>query len=99
EIGREGREGKRVGTLFVVGDTRKVMLQSHSIGFDPVKGYSKKDRNLRDGRVRESIKEIAQMDGAFVVCPDGTVEAACRMLQTSQADITLSKGLGTRHWA
>ena len=25
EIGREGREGKPVGTIFVVGDTRKVM--------------------------------------------------------------------------
>ena len=99
EIGREGREGKRVGTLLVVGDTRKVMQKSHSIGFDPVKGYSKKERNLRDGRVRESLKEIAQMDGAFVVASDGTIEAACRMLETGQVDITLSKGLGTRHWA
>jgi len=99
DIGREGRESKRVGTLFVVGDTRKVMQKSHPIGFDPVKGYSKKERNLRDGRVRESIKEIAQMDGAFVVSSDGTVEAACRMLETMNAEITLSKGLGTRHWA
>lgn len=99
EIGREGREGKRVGTLFVVGDTRKVLQKSHSIGFDPVKGYSKKERNLRDGRVRESLKEIAQMDGAFIVSSDGTIEAACRMLETTQVDITLSKGLGTRHWA
>ena len=99
DIGREGRESKRVGTLFVVGDTRKVMQKSHPIGFDPVKGYSKKERNLRDGRVRESIKEIAQMDGAFVVSSDGTVEASCRMLETMNAEITLSKGLGTRHWA
>jgi diadenylate cyclase len=99
EIGREGRESKRVGTLFVVGDTRKVMQKSHAIGFDPVKGYSKKERNLRDGRVRESLKEIAQMDGAFVVSSDGTIEASCRMVETVQVDITLSKGLGTRHWA
>src|SRR5215472_10050289 len=28
EIGREGREGKPVGTLFVVGDTRKVMTMA-----------------------------------------------------------------------
>ena len=99
EIGREGREGKRVGTLLVVGDTRKVLQKSHSIGFDPVRGYSKKERNLRDGRVRESLKEIAQMDGAFIVSSDGTIEGACRMLETTQVDITLSKGLGTRHWA
>ena len=66
EIGREGREGKPVGTLFVVGDTRKVLTMSHPTGFDPVRGYNRKERNLSDRRVREGIKEIAQMDGAFV---------------------------------
>lgn len=99
EIGREGREGKPVGTLFVVGDTRKVMASSHPAGFDPVRGYARKDRSLDDPRVREGIKEIAQMDGAFVVSPDGIVEAACRYIDASAANITLSKGLGARHWA
>ena len=99
EIGREGREGKPVGTLFVVGDSRKVMACSRPAGFDPVKGYSRKERNLNDPRVREGIKEIAQMDGAIIVSPDGTVEATCRYLDCSAADVTLSKGLGARHWA
>jgi len=99
EIGREGREGKPVGTLFVVGDARKVLTSSHSAGFDPVRGYNRRDRNLADSRVREGIKEIAQMDGAIVVSADGTVEAACRYLDCSAADVTLSKGLGARHWA
>jgi DNA integrity scanning protein DisA with diadenylate cyclase activity len=99
EIGREGREGKPVGTLFVVGDTRKVLASSHPTGFDPVKGYSRKERNLADHRVREGIKEIAQMDGAFVISADGIVEAAARYIDASAAHITLSKGLGARHWA
>ena len=99
EIGREGREGNPVGTMFVVGDTRSVLACSQAIVFDPVKGYQRKDRNLRDGRVREGIKEIAQLDGAFVVAPDGTVEAACQLIDVQAANITLSKGLGTRHWA
>lgn len=99
EIGREGREGKPIGTLFVVGDTRKVMASSHPVGFDPVRGYNRKDRNLVDPRVREGIKEIAQLDGAIVVSADGVVEAACRYLDSSAADVTLSKGLGARHWA
>ena len=99
EIGRDGREGKPVGTLFVVGDSRKVMASSRPAGFDPVKGYSRKDRNLDDPRVREGIKEIAQMDGAIIVSADGTVEATCRYLDCSAADVTLSKGLGARHWA
>ncbi len=99
EIGREGREGKPVGTLLVVGDSRKVMACSRPTGFDPVKGYNRKERNLDDPRVREGIKEIAQMDGAFIVSADNVVESACRYLDCSAADVTLSKGLGARHWA
>ena len=99
EIGREGREGKPVGTMFVVGDTRKVLSRSHPQGFDPVRGYSRKERNLHDPRVREGIKEIAQMDGAIIVSADGTVECACRYVDSSAEPITLSKGLGARHWA
>ncbi len=99
EIGREGREGKPVGTLLVVGDSRKVMACSRPVGFDPVKGYSRKERNLDDPRIREGIKEIAQMDGAFIISADNVVEAACRYLDCSAADVTLSKGLGARHWA
>ena len=99
EIGREGREGKAVGTLIVVGDVRNVMVRSHTLGFDPFKGYRRRERNLRDARVREAIKEIAQMDGAFVVARDGTVEAGCRILDAPNAGLVLPKGLGTRHWA
>jgi len=99
EIGREGREGKTVGTMFVVGDTRKVLAHSKPAGFDPVRGYNRKERNLFEARVREGIKEIAQMDGAIIVSPDGTVDAACRYVDSSAATITLSKGLGARHWA
>lgn len=98
EIGREGREGKPVGTLLVVGDTRRVMTLSRVIGFDPVRGYSKKERNLRDKRVRESMKEIAKLDGAIIVNKDGTVEAAARFIAVEAEGITLSKGLGSRHW-
>jgi len=99
EIGREGREGKPVGTLFVVGDSRKVIQSSHSAGFDPVRGYSRAERRLTDGRVREGIKEIAQLDGAFVVNADGTVEAAARYIDASAENVSVAKGLGARHWA
>lgn len=99
EIGREGREGKAVGTMFVVGDTRRVLPQCHPAGFDPVKGYSRKERYLFDPRVKEGIKEIAMMDGAFIVSPDGTVEKACQLVDASPTGISLSKGLGARHWA
>lgn len=99
DIGREGREGKPVGTIFVVGDTRKVQQFIHPAGFDPVKGYSRKERNLREARVREAVKEIAPLDGAFVVSADGIVEKACQLIDAAHASLTLSKGLGSRHWA
>lgn len=99
DIGREGREGKPVGTLFVVGDHRKVLKHCHPLGFDPVRGYSVEERRLEDSKVRESVKEIAQLDGAFVVSSDGTIVSACQYISAPAAEITLSKGLGARHWA
>lgn len=99
DIGRSGREGKPVGTLFVVGDAKRVLAESRPAGFDPVRGYSRAERNLMDPRVREGIKEIAQLDGAIIVEADGTVAASCRILDSSASNITLSKGLGSRHWA
>ncbi len=99
EIGRDGREGKPVGTMFVIGDSKKVLEQSTSAGFDPVRGYGREERDITDAKVREGIKEIAQLDGAFIISSKGIVEAACRTLASTAKNITLSKGLGSRHWA
>jgi DNA integrity scanning protein DisA with diadenylate cyclase activity len=75
------------------------MDRTRAIGFDPFKGYPRKDRNLRDSKVREAIKEIAQLDGAIIVSRDGTVEAGCRLIDAPVQGLSLPKGLGTRHWA
>jgi diadenylate cyclase len=100
DIGREGREGKPVGTLLVVGDHRKVLSFCRPMGFDPVRGYSRAERNLADAKVREGVKEIAQIDGAFIVSSDATVVAAGQHLAAPRdADLALPKGFGSRHWA
>ena len=99
EIGREGREGKAVGTMFVIGDTRKVLSHCQPAGYDPVKGYSRAERDLHDPRVREAVKEVAVLDGAFIVSSDATVEKAAQLVDAPYANLTLSKGLGARHWA
>jgi DNA integrity scanning protein DisA with diadenylate cyclase activity len=99
EIGREGREGKPVGTMFVVGDTDKVLTMSRPLNFNSFRGYSRKERDIRDRRVREQIKDIAQLEGAILIRRDGVAEAACMYIDVLAEGITLSPGLGTRHWS
>jgi diadenylate cyclase len=98
EIGREGREGKPVGTMMVVGDTKKVLSMSRSLNFNPFRGYAPEERDIRDRKVREQIKDIAQLEGALIIRRDGVAEAACMYIDCPAEGITLSKGLGTRHW-
>lgn len=99
EIGQEGREGKPVGTLFVVGDTKKVLSMCRPLNFNPFRGYPPAERDIRDRKVREQLKDIAQLEGAFIIRRDGIVEAGCMYINAPAEGITLSKGLGTRHWA
>ena len=99
EIGREGREGKMVGTILCVGDHRRVVDLSHESVHDPFKGYTQKEKMIRSARVRESMKELAQIDGAFIISAEGVVIAAGRILNAAVEDLMLSKGLGARHWA
>ncbi len=99
QIGREGREGKPVGAMFVVGDTRRVLEHCNDGGADPFRGYNKKHRYLLDPKVQEDAKEIAQLDGAFVINADGYIERSRQMLEVSHESLTMNKGLGSRHWA
>jgi DNA integrity scanning protein DisA with diadenylate cyclase activity len=99
QIGSEGREGKPVGTLIIVGDTKRVLSMSRPQNFNPFRGYSEPERDIRDRRVREQIKEIAQLDGALIIRRDGVAVAACMYIDAPAEGITLSKGLGARHWA
>jgi diadenylate cyclase len=99
EIGREGREGRPVGTMFVVGDTRKVLTMSRPMNFNPFRGYSAAERDIRDKAVREQIKDIAQLEGAILIRRDGVAVAAAMRIEAPDKGITLSMGLGTRHAA
>ena len=99
EIAREGREGKRVGTLFIVGHPDRVLASSRLLILDPLAGHSPQLTHVTDPRLRGTVKELAQLDGAFVIAEDGTVLSAGRYLDVSTADIEIPLGLGTRHLA
>ncbi len=99
DIGALGREGKAVGTTFVIGDTDHVIRHSHQAVFNPFKGYQKKERLINQTEVVESIKELAKLDGAFVISEDGVVMAAGRHLDARSILTKQLRGLGSRHRA
>ena len=99
EIAREGREGRRIGTLFTFGDAEAVLARSRPLILDPLAGHPQRSRNIRDLNLRGTVKELAQLDGAFVVSNAGFVVSACRYLDAMASDVILPFGLGSRHVA
>jgi diadenylate cyclase len=99
EIAREGREGRRIGTLFTIGEAEAVLASSRALILDPLAGHAPTATHISDPNLRGTVKELAQLDGAFVIAEDGTVRAACRYLDASVADVELPLGLGSRHLA
>jgi diadenylate cyclase len=99
EIAREGREGKRVGTLFMLGDENAVLARSRSLILDPLLGHPESARQITNLNLRGTIKELAQLDGGFVVSHAGTVLSACRYLDAIASEVEVPLGLGSRHIA
>jgi diadenylate cyclase len=99
EIAREGREGRRIGTLFTLGRTDAVMMHSRALILDPLGAHAPHATSIFDANLRGTVKELAQLDGAFVVAEDGTVRSACRYLDAAVKDIEVPLGLGSRHLA
>ncbi len=99
EIAREGREGRKIGTLFVVGDSEAVLQSSRPMILDPLLGHPDERKHIDDPDVRETLKELAQLDGAFVVSDEGVVLSAARYLDTVSDNLSLPLGLGSRHMA
>jgi diadenylate cyclase len=99
EIAREGREGKRVGTLFTLGDEKAVLARSRPLILDPLQGHPEASRHVTNLNLRGTIKELAQLDGAFVVSHEGIFLSACRYLDAVAAPVHVPLGLGSRHIA
>src|ERR1700681_2103180 len=99
EIAREGREGRRIGTLFTLGDENAVLARSRPLILDPLLGHPESSRHVTNLNLRGTVKELAQLDGGFVVSRDGIVLSACRYLDAVAAQVDVPLGLGSRHIA
>ena len=99
ELAVEGREGRPVGCLFVVGDSEKVEQTTKPLVLNPFFGYKEEDRNILNPFMDETIKEFSSIDGAFVIRGDGVVESAGTLIQATDYTHALPSGLGSRHAA
>ncbi|HEV3407941.1 MAG TPA: diadenylate cyclase, partial [Gaiellaceae bacterium] len=71
---------------------------SRPLLLDPLYGHPRDVLHIALPEFRETVKELAQLDGAFVVHGDGTFAAAARYVEVASAT-QLTPGLGTRHAA
>jgi transitional endoplasmic reticulum ATPase len=97
EISNEGREGKPIGTAFIIGDSKTVLAKSKQLVLNPFEGHPYEKRLITNPEIQENIKEFAQLDGAFVIADDGYIECAGRYLTADASGINLPEGFGTRH--
>jgi diadenylate cyclase len=99
ELAREGREGRKIGTLFVVGDSGEVIKRSKPLILDPLHGHPDESKQIENPDTRETIKELAQLDGAFLISNAGVVLSAARYIDAASDSLDLPLGLGSRHMA
>ena len=99
ELAQEGREGRPIGTIFVLGDHEKVLQFSRQAVLNPFAGYPEDDLSILDQVMKETVREFSSLDGAFIIRGDGVLLAAGRHIQASSASLELPQGMGARHHA
>ena len=99
ELALEGREGRHIGTAFVIGDAENVLHASHQLLLNPFKGHDQHDLIITDHGNWETFKEFAQLDGAFVISGEGVACASGRYLDVDARSVRIQQGLGGRHAA
>jgi DNA integrity scanning protein DisA with diadenylate cyclase activity len=95
----EGREGRPTGALFVVGAITEVENFTSQMIINPFRGYAESERNILDPHLEETIKELAAIDGAFIIREDGVVLSAGTYVRATIPGEKLPRGLGARHEA
>lgn len=97
ELAAQGRENRKVGTIFVLGDDEKVMQLSQQMIMNPFRGYSEEQLNILNPEIEETIKELSAIDGAFIIKENGVLVTAGRHLNAALDSRDFPAGLGSRH--
>jgi DNA integrity scanning protein DisA with diadenylate cyclase activity/mannitol/fructose-specific phosphotransferase system IIA component len=99
DIAREGREGRPVGTTFVIGDYERVLPACRQMVINPFRGYGDEEKSILDPSLGETVKEFSTIDGAFILRGDGVIMSAGTFLRPEKSAVSLPPGLGARHAA
>ena len=99
ELAAQGRESRKVGTIFVLGDDEKVMQLSRQMIINPFSGYSEEQLNILNPDLKETIKEFSAIDGAFIIKENGVLVTAGRHINAALDSRDFPAGLGSRHIA
>jgi len=99
ELAAQGREGRKVGTIFVLGDHERVLQLSRQMIINPFLGYTEEERNILNPELLETIKELSAIDGAFIIKDNGAIVTAGRHLNAAIESKDFPQGLGSRHIA
>lgn len=98
-LAAEGREGRAVGTVFVLGEPDDLQPHVRQLILNPCQGHPRKARNVHNPILFETIRELVAMDGAMLVAPKGVLEAAGTYLAPTVKRSSVRRGLGARHAA
>jgi len=82
-----------------VGDAEGALAQSAPMMLDPLAGHDDAVRRIDTPDARETLKDLALLDGAFVVTDEGVAVSAARYLDADASELEMPMGLGSRHRA
>jgi DNA integrity scanning protein DisA with diadenylate cyclase activity len=98
EIGEEGREGRKIGTAFIIGDPQELNKHLKQMIINPFYNITDKPK-ITDPDLKETIKNFAQLDGAFVINQEGEILSAGTYIDINTAELDFPDGFGTKHRA
>jgi len=96
---REGREGSSIGAIFVLGNPNTLSPHLRQLILNPLQGHPQAARSIHNPGFLETLRELAALDGAFVVNRRGVVDSAGTYLNAPVGQGRLCPGLGARHAA
>jgi hypothetical protein len=98
-LAAEGREGKPIGTIFVLGSEDQLASYVRQLVLNPCKGHPQRDRNIHSPEFFETIREFAGLDGGFIINRKGIIQSAGTYLDAPAKKARFRPGLGARHAA